>query len=575
MTSTKRESVTPDQAGALGCALIVAIWTSTALWLQLTRPAGTTHLELVFLGVLAPLLWATAVAYAFRARWSYPAGMLVFLGVLLGGLKAAVDGTLYFSLSAYNVLTVLIFLAAAAGIIFSWRAFRQTPSLPWRGAALAIGGVLLLAAGLAFVLSTNEETLSRLNAQWMMSRLTRELAEMKSLEEKVGYLVEEGDLPSAALGIVVDDELVWSKALGDGVDGNTVYNLGSIAKPVTASAILQLAERGLLDLDADINEYLLFDVRHPSYPEIPITARMLLAHKAGLAHNTPIYGAYQKSDELLDWEEVHRGRTIYGPIERIGNRADFESFLEEYLTPGGRFYNPDNWASQRPGTAYVYSTPGYDLLGFLVEQVSGQSYDEYLQDNIFAPLGMDHTGRLGAAAGLRQAPPFERVHSSLWKTNVELPLYENERIGGGGLYSNVEDLSQFMIAHMNDGRAGQVQLLEPATVGRMHAPETKISGDIGMVASGYGWSHFMDGSWNYWGTPFEMRGAQGHGGHDYGYRARFLFVEEGEGGYGMIILTNLADLFKEDMLWFFGIYLQLEDLLMKEAQAMWQAKHKP
>jgi hypothetical protein len=85
----------------------------------------------------------------------------------------------------------------------------------------------------------------------------------------------------------------------------------------------------------------------------------------------------------------------------------------------------------------------------------------------------------------------------------------------------------------------------------------------------------MDGSWNYWGTPFEMRGAQGHGGHDYGYRARFLFVEEGEGGYGMIILTNLADLFKEDMLWFFGIYLQLEDLLMKEAQAMWQAKHKP
>jgi hypothetical protein len=70
-----------------------------------------------------------------------------------------------------------------------------------------------------------------------------------------------------------------------------------------------------------------------------------------------------------------------------------------------------------------------------------------------------------------------------------------------------------------------------------------------------------------------MRGAQGHGGADYGYRSSMYYVEEEEGGYGVIILTNLDNFFKEDMLWYFAIYLQLEDLLMEEAYQMWAAEH--
>ena len=77
----------------------------------------------------------------------------------------------------------------------------------------------------------------------------------------------------------------------------------------------------------------------------------------------------------------------------------------------------------------------------------------------------------------------------------------------------------------------------------------------------------------YWGMPFEMRGAQGHSGSDYGYRAAMLYVEREGGGYGAILLTNLNNFLDQDMPWYFGIYLHLEGLLMDEAQARWMAKH--
>ena len=158
-------------------------------------------------------------------------------------------------------------------------------------------------------------------------------------------------------------------------------------------------------------------------------------------------------------------------------------------------------------------------------------------------------------------------------SNVPLPYYGNERLGGGGLSTTAPDLAQFMIAHMNNGRHGDNQILEPRTTAMMHSPAISTTADLGMAASGYGWAIRQRQPWQYWGYEFPMRGAQGHGGRDYGYRSSMYFVEEEEGGYGTVILTNTADLFKQDMLWYFAIYLQLEKLLLDEAHALWMAKH--
>ena len=134
------------------------------------------------------------------------------------------------------------------------------------------------------------------------------------------------------------------------------------------------------------------------------------------------------------------------------------------------------------------------------------------------------------------------------QTNVELPRYGSERIGGGGFSTTRPDLSQFLIAHMNEGSLVNVQILEPKTVTLMHKPAVRTTADLGMAASGYAWTIRREEPWMYWGTPFQMRGAQGHGGADYGYRSSMYYVEEEEGGYGVIVLTNVENFLKEDTL---------------------------
>ena len=94
-----------------------------------------------------------------------------------------------------------------------------------------------------------------------------------------------------------------------------------------------------------------------------------------------------------------------------------------------------------------------------------------------------------------------------------------------------------------------------------------------MEAYGYGWTRYQQAPWQFWGSFFPFYGAEGHGGSDVGYRTRLYAVEKDEGGFGVIVLTNTANFFKTDQLWFFSTYLQIETLLMEEAQRLWVLEH--
>jgi CubicO group peptidase (beta-lactamase class C family) len=292
-----------------------------------------------------------------------------------------------------------------------------------------------------------------------------------------------------------------------------------------------------------------------------------------MAHHTPVYAAHMGRDAYLEWDAAKRGRSLYGEIVQPQGYPDYGTFIEGYLNPDGVYYTPEAWLSCRPGTEYRYSTPGYDLLGYLVEQVSGRSFDLCLQEEVFEPLGMAHTARLSENSPYPQAAPTERVYGVLSKANLEAPIYGAARVGGGGLYSTVPDLAQFVIAHLNQGQVGDVQLLDPKTVAEMHKARVSSTADLGMEAYGYGWTRYQQAPWQFWGTLFQFYGAGGHGGGDIGYRTRIYAVDKGEGGFGVIVLTNTQNWFKPDTLWYFGIYLQLETLLMEEAQRLWVLEH--
>lgn len=551
---------TVHQRAAFVSILVLALWGLLAIWIQMTTPAGATTVELTFLGILVPVLWLLLPLYWMRSRWAYIGGILVILGMLLGAVQAALDPGLFFSLNLYNLLVVLVYVVALAGMYLSVRAYLERPSSSCRVTVVGVGGIILLMAVLGMMVASNIETIDAFRFRTLLRATDRKVQGVETLEGKIERLRELGDIPSLAAGVVVDDELVWAQGFGDQPGLDAIYNAGSITKPVVTTAVLQLYERGLLGLDDDVNDYLPCSLRHPDYPDTPITIRMLLTHQSGLAHYTTQYHSYTKSDELLQWVSARQGWEVGDTYRDV----PFDEFLEGYLTPGGPYYVLEAWRFE-PGTEQGYSTPGYDILGYVVERVSGQPFEEYLRENIYDPLGMTSSGRSVTESPENQAIPYERMYGVLARTNVEIPLSDRMRIGGGGMRTTLPDLARFLIAHMNGGRSVGFQLLQPETVALMHSQAVEGGGDFMMAGTGMGWSLYADEPREMWGKVIDLRAMQGHGGADYGYRASMFMVDSDDGAYGYIMLADVSLLSEElDFAWFLAIDKGIEALLLKE-----------
>jgi CubicO group peptidase (beta-lactamase class C family) len=210
------------------------------------------------------------------------------------------------------------------------------------------------------------------------------------------------------------------------------------------------------------------------------------------------------------------------------------------------------------------------LLGYLVEQVTGQPFNDYLQEYIFAPLMMTSTTATPLDNPEHMAVPHERMYGVLAKTNVQLPLSQRRRIGGGGLHSTAGDLANFLLAHMNQGKFEGHQLLHPETVVLMHRSIGSSGGDFMQRGYGYGWGIFEEEPQQLWDITLQPRGYQGHGGGFYGYSGAMFMVEEEQGSYGYVLLSNLNDAATRDWPWKFAIQINIQDLILGEAHRMYQ-----
>ena len=155
-------------------------------------------------------------------------------------------------------------------------------------------------------------------------------------------------IPGISISIVKDQNIVWEKHFGYSninqnipVDENTLFMLASISKTITATALMQLFEDGLFSLNDDINNYLPFNVNHPDYFSTPVTFKMLLTHTSGIKDNWGVMPYYDGDSDL-----------------------ELGYYLEQYLNPGGEFYNSNsNFIDAMPGTYYDYSNIGAALIG--------------------------------------------------------------------------------------------------------------------------------------------------------------------------------------------------------------------
>lgn len=284
------------------------------------------------------------------------------------------------------------------------------------------------------------------------------------VDDQILDTMEQHYIPSTTVAVVRNNSIILAKGYGEQQRLDLIYMIGSTTKTFTATAIFQLYERDLIDLDDDVNDYLSFSLRHPNYTDTPITFKMLLQHTSGLSKYTDQYwyGVTAEVLQQLGWEN---------PCEWL----PYPYWIEGHLTTNGSLYDPAVWTSHEPGTNRFYSNLGYDVLAYLIDQITGKPIWEYLQENIFDPLGMHSTGYNYTEFDLAQlATPHIYMFEldPTYTGDRAYPHYNTLNYGGGGLRSNIFDLAKFLLVFLHDGVSNGTRILEEDTLRTMESLQT-------------------------------------------------------------------------------------------------------
>lgn len=288
------------------------------------------------------------------------------------------------------------------------------------------------------------------------------------LDDVIETAMRRHDVPGASVAVMKNGEVSWAKGYGLAdteqdvpVNAETVFDAASIAKPVTAWGIMTLVEDGRLDLDAPISQYVTRWHLPPSnYDEEMVTIRRILSHTAGLSGDGDVGvdpGAYVPTiEEAMD-----------GAI--LGMRS------LHIATP--------------PGEDYHYSSVGYTLLELAVEEVTGQPFADYMQQEVLDPLGMTNSS-YGMTAELR-------THAAIahdWHNNP-LPEYQYSTQAQGGLRTTSTDLALFMAAHMPGPNGEPIgrNVITPASVAEILIPVPFANEAESSHVTGLGYDLIMDG----------------------------------------------------------------------------------
>jgi CubicO group peptidase (beta-lactamase class C family) len=318
-----------------------------------------------------------------------------------------------------------------------------------------------------------------------------------STDAAVAEAMAQHGIPGGVVVLVADGAIAHAQGYGHtDLDRHTPvdvqrtrFDIGSVSKLLTATAVMQQVEQGALDLQTDVNDYLA-DLEIPAtFPE-PVTAAHLLTHTAG-------FGEYY----LL-------GSAAPGP----GEADPLADSLSRFLPPRIR----------SPGVAHQYDNYGVALAGHLVENVTGETFEGYVTANILEPLGMARSTYGRAVPDTDDVVPHEAV-PGVDAAGAVPPMHVNS-LPTGGLWTTGEDIAAFMLAHLGGGEHDGTRILEPDTVAAMHRTQFTPHPDIAGI--GYGFFEHRAG---------ERRGVQ-HGGSWVGASAHLYLLPAAD--LGMFVAFN-------------------------------------
>ena len=274
------------------------------------------------------------------------------------------------------------------------------------------------------------------------------------ISSEIGQFMEIQGIPSVTILAFTGDQILWEESFGYANVGakvpagpNTVYNTGSTFKIVIASAIMQLVERGLIELDAPVNDYLTYPIAEFGEASERLTLRHMLAHHAGLPASRPV----------PDWDIW--SRTSPPTIEQQMSNVE---------------------AIAAPGTEYDYCNICFLFYADIIENIAGRPLDVYLRNEILVPIGSEYTEPLYPDASMMEqiALPYDQMGGE----PVPMPLKFLETWMAGDAYLRPRDLVSFLKTFLNEGKTGDITLLSASSIDMMFQPQFESSVSLGFMS---------------------------------------------------------------------------------------------
>lgn len=278
------------------------------------------------------------------------------------------------------------------------------------------------------------------------------------MEEEISSLMEEFGSIGLSVSVVREGGITYTKSFGyknkectENLKPTDLFRIASVSKTLVATAIMQLVERGKLSLDDDVNRYLKFKVQNPQYPDVPITIKMLLSHRSSINDSQGYYKTFNR------------------------------------INPQTNLQYAQCYSSYAPGEDYTYCNLNYNLLGAIIENVTGKRFDKFIRKCIIKPLrlhgsfnvlNLDADLFVNAYRYNREKNSFSLSKETYLPYRTELKHYT---LGystpclspAGGMKITVEELARYMTMHMQFGLYGKKQIICKESEQQMREVQTQ------------------------------------------------------------------------------------------------------
>jgi CubicO group peptidase (beta-lactamase class C family) len=319
----------------------------------------------------------------------------------------------------------------------------------------------------------------------------------KKISQYADAFMHARDLPGLSVAVVAKGEALFTGAFGvkdittgEPLTPDSLFHMASVSKPFSATALVQLLEKGEIDLEGRLVDCLpYFEMRDPRHEKI--TLRQMLSHTSGMP-----------DCEDYEWGDPYDGDDA---LERYARSlADLELLFD-------------------PGTDYSYSNIAFEVLGCIIARVSGVTFEEYIDTHSFSPL------RMTSSTFLRREVPVElsvKPHVRRFQNEVsEVYPYNRAHAPSSTFHTNANEVVNWILVNLNRGRLGDAQILQPSSYDLLWKPQHKVDANRSV-----GLSWFLS----------SLHGYQviGHSGGDVGFRSQLALIPEKS--VGVALMTNVS-----------------------------------